>query len=420
MSSHLATAEPQPILSESSVDAIRVTEPELKPVEHLESAFSLFNEMSSHLSSSYQQMEEKVGLLNGQLSELAEQRLQELNEKERVTHRLESLLKLLPAGVLVLDNKGIITKCNPAAADLLGEPLEGELWRDIILRSFAPRSDDGHEISLNDGRRISIATRSFEDGDGQLLLLTDLTETRQLQQNLSRHQRLSEMGRMMSSLAHQIRTPVSAAMLYAGHLCNSELSAEQTKRFSHKVLSRLEHMEQQIKAMLIFVKGDVKLTDTVTVSELLVQLEAAMDVPMSGSRSIYHIDNRFPEAALLCNSESLIGALMNLVNNAIQSVGSGVELFIKTERSPQGHLQLAICDNGPGIPEHVARNIEEPFYTTKAQGTGLGLAVVRAVIQAHKGNFSLESVCGEGSCAIIELPLAGEQKAVVSEVEHEQ
>ena len=409
MSSHPATAEPQAIFSESLVDTFGTTEPELKSNEHLASAFSLFNEMSAQLSSSYQQMEEKVSLLNGQLSELAEQRLKELHEKERVTHRLESLLKLLPAGVLVLDNKGIITKCNPAAMDLLGEPLEGELWRDIILRSFAPRSDDGHEISLNDGRRISMATRSFEDGDGQLLLLTDLTETRELQQNLSRHQRLSEMGRMMSSLAHQIRTPVSAAMLYAGHLCNSELSPEQAKRFSHKVLSRLEHMEQQIKAMLIFVRGDIPLADTITVSELLVQLEAAMDVPVSSSRSSYRIENTFPEAAVLCNRESLVGALMNLINNAIKynNKGGWVRIAIK---GTEACVALEVSDNGQGIPPEGLKNLFDRFYRVpdhdgRVGGTGLGLAIAKKITLNHGGTISVQSELGQGSTFRVELPV---------------
>ncbi len=182
--------------------------------EELVSAFELFNNVSAQLASTYKEMEERVGLLNEELHEVAEQRLQELKEKERVTDRLESLLKLLPAGVVVLDSRGVVTDCNPAALEFLGEPLTGLLWRDVIERCFAPRSDDGHEISLRDGRRLSIATRSFQSGGGQLLLLTDLTETRVLQRNLSRHRRLSEMGRMMSSLAHQIRTPLSAAMLY--------------------------------------------------------------------------------------------------------------------------------------------------------------------------------------------------------------
>ncbi len=153
-----------------------------------------------------------LGSLNHELHVVAEQRLQELKEKEQVTNRLENLLNIMPAGVVVLDSRGLVTQCNPAAEDFLGEPLLGEIWRNVIKRSFAPQVDDGHEISLKDGRRISMVTRSMEGEPGQLILLTDLTETRELQHRLDRHRRLSEMGRMMSSLAHQIRTPLSAAM----------------------------------------------------------------------------------------------------------------------------------------------------------------------------------------------------------------
>jgi two-component system sensor histidine kinase FlrB len=360
--------------------------------------------MSTQLTDSYREMEDRVSQLNHELHHLAEQRLQELQEKERVTHRLESLLNLLPAGVLVLDNKGVIVECNPAALELLGEPLEGLLWRDVIARSFAPRNDDGHEISLRDGRRVSLATRSFEGGAGQLLLLTDMTETRELQQRLSRHQRLSEMGKMMSSLAHQIRTPLSAAMLYAGHLCDSTLSQEQSQRFAEKTLSRLTHMEQQIKGMLIFIKGDVKLTDSISLGELMADLEAAMDVPVNGSGSHYQLLNQCPDAVVQCNRDSMIGALMNLVTNAIQAAGSGVELTVKAEQQGQ-QVILSIQDNGPGIADDVLRNIAEPFYTTKAQGTGLGLAIVRAVVQAHQGEFTLSSEAGQGTTAQLTLPV---------------
>ena len=117
-------------------------------------------------------------------------------------------------------------EANPAACELLGEPLVGELWRQVIARSFAPRKDDGHEISLRDGRRLSIATRSLDAEPGQLVLLNDLTETRRLQDQLARHERLSSLGRMVASLAHQIRTPLSAAMLYAGHLADAEKIAQ--------------------------------------------------------------------------------------------------------------------------------------------------------------------------------------------------
>ncbi|MEE8058010.1 MAG: PAS domain-containing protein, partial [Pseudomonadales bacterium] len=198
--------------------------------EELASAFELFNNVSAQLADTYHEMEQRVGSLNAELHQVAEQRLQELKEKERLTSRLENMLNLLPAGVVVLDSRGVITECNPAALDFLGEPLSGEMWRDIIQRCFAPRLDDGHEISLKDGRRLSMVTRSLQEESGQLMLLTDLTETRDLQRRLDRHRRLSEMGRMMSSLAHQIRTPLSAAMLYAGHLCETKLTSQQSQR----------------------------------------------------------------------------------------------------------------------------------------------------------------------------------------------
>lgn len=181
----------------------------------LEQAFALFNQVSSQLSESYNMLEARVSELKGELEVVSAQRMAELGEKERLANRLQHLLDLLPGGVIVIDGQGHVREANPAACELLGAPLVGELWRQVIARSFAPREDDGHEVSLRDGRRLSIATRSLDAEPGQLVLLNDLTETRRLQGQLARHERLSSLGRMVASLAHQIRTPLSAALLYA-------------------------------------------------------------------------------------------------------------------------------------------------------------------------------------------------------------
>jgi two-component system sensor histidine kinase FlrB len=372
--------------------------------EQLAEAFELFSNVSSQLANTYQAMEAKVGLLNSELHQVDEQRRQELDEKLRVSERYETLLQALPAGVVVLDSRGVITDCNPAAEALLGKPLVGELWRDVIARSFAPEGEDGHEIMLKDGRLISLATRSIDGGLGQLILLNDLTQTRRLQQNLSRHRRLSEMGRMMSSLAHQIRTPLSAAMLYAGHLNNGALSEQQTQRFAGKILSRLNHLEQQVKDMLIFVRGDVKLTDRIRADELVSLWQQAMEVPVAAAGAQCHIANLAPDALVLCNRESMVGALMNLVSNAIEAAGSAAELSISLKQQEQA-LEIVLLDNGPGIPSELIEQLDEPFFTTKPQGTGLGLAVVKAVCQAHHGEFSLHSAPGAGCTAVIRLPL---------------
>ena len=119
----------------------------------LEQAFALFNQMSSQLTDSYSMLEARVTELKGELAVVSAQRMQELAEKERLANRLQNLLDLLPGGVIVIDAQGIVREANPAACELLGLPLEGELWRHVIARCFAPREDDGHEISLKNGRQ---------------------------------------------------------------------------------------------------------------------------------------------------------------------------------------------------------------------------------------------------------------------------
>ena len=396
----------------SALQAIRpLTEQplELNDPEALNLAFRAFNDLSSELSNAYELLQERVEQLTREVESANRQRLQEISEKERIASRLENLLQLLPGGVIVLNSQGQVTSCNAAAIELLGEPLEGQFWREIIAQRFAPRSDDGHEISLKNGKRISLATRSLNDEPGQIILLTDQTETRELQQHLSRHQRLSAMGKMVSSLAHQIRTPLSAAMLYTGQLDNPQVSSEQIGRYANKIMSRLNNMERQVKDMLTFARGDAVLDETISIAALFDELQIAAEVLMrNGLKWQWQLEN--PEALLRCNRESLIGAMLNLIENALQAAGPKACLKIAAEQCGEQELRLYVQDNGPGIPDALLEQIKEAFFTTRAQGTGLGLSVAQAVAKAHKGQFFIESkVQGEsGTCAGFLLPVCAE------------
>ena len=131
---------------------------ENQPKEGLRQAFELFNQMSEQLTDSYSKLESQVQLLSGELAEVSAARMKELKEKERLADRLHSLLQLLPGGVVVLDGNGRVQESNRAAhAMLQHEGLQGQLWRDVISQYFRPREDDGHEVSLINGRRLSIA-----------------------------------------------------------------------------------------------------------------------------------------------------------------------------------------------------------------------------------------------------------------------
>ncbi|UUY07175.1 ATP-binding protein [Pseudomonas sp. J452] len=368
----------------------------------LEQAFELFNQMSTQLTASYSMLEARVTELKGQLALVSAQRMQELAEKERLAHRLQSLLDLLPGGVIVIDGQGVVREANPVARTLLVKPLVGMLWREVISRSFAPREDDGHEISLKDGRRLSIATRSLHGEPGQLVLLTDLTETRRLQDQLSRHERLSALGRMVASLAHQIRTPLSAALLYASHLTEQALPLEQQQRFAGRLKERLHELEHQVRDMLVFARGELPLPNRIAPSVLFDALRAAADVHVQGMSVRWQCDARAGE--LLCNRDTLVGTVLNLIQNSIQAAGR--EARLKIHLYARGNtLRLCVSDNGDGIDPATLARLGEPFFTTKTTGTGLGLAVVQAVARAHQGELQLRSRVGRGTCATLVLPL---------------
>ncbi|MDF3194606.1 MULTISPECIES: PAS domain-containing sensor histidine kinase [unclassified Pseudomonas] len=378
----------------------------------LEQAFALFNQMSTQLSTSYSMLEARVTELKGQLALVSAQRMQELAEKERLAHRLQSLLDLLPGGVIVIDGQGVVREANPVARNLLGQPLVGMLWRQVIARNFAPREDDGHEISLKDGRRLSIATRSLHAEPGQLVLLTDLTETRRLQDQLSRHERLSALGRMVASLAHQIRTPLSAALLYASHLTEQVLPVEQQQRFAGRLKERLHELEHQVRDMLIFARGELPLPDRLAPKALFAALRSAAEPHVLDMQVRWQCDSRAGE--LLCNRDTLVGTVLNLIENAIQAGGREARLKIHLYQRGET-LRLCISDNGPGIDSATLARLGEPFFTTKTTGTGLGLAVVKAVARAHQGDVQLRSRPGRGTCAIITLPLLGATHPLIQE-----
>lgn len=214
--------------------------------EALHNAFSAFANVSRDLEVSYKALEARVSDLSGQLSRANRELEGRLEEQGRLTRRFERLLGALPGGVIVLDAQGIVRECNPAAERLLGQSLRGESWRPVVTRAFSPRSDDGHDITLSTGYRVNLSTCSLHGEPGQILLLADVTETRKLQEHASRLERLTSIGRTVAALAHQIRTPLAGALLYASTL-PSGLSRE-------NILERLRALEGLVEDMLTYAR----------------------------------------------------------------------------------------------------------------------------------------------------------------------
>ncbi len=379
---------------------------------HLSSVMSDLNRLSRSFVDSYQNLEGQVEQLNDQLLDASERRSEAIEEKQKlidekqaIDNRLQNLLAILPSGVVVLDGKGVVRDCNAVAIDILGRPLLGEAWVDVIRRTFDPQADDGHQISLKDGRKVHIETRALDSEPGQLIVLTDMTKTRLLQAELSQQQKLSSMGKMVASLAHQIRTPLSAALLYASHLSSNKLNEEKSSEFAGLLLERLNFMERQIGDMLNFVKGERKTKSEFCLSELVEAI--SINCKSTSHKIILNVDAKLDlEAKITGDLDSLNGAISNLINNAVEASKEQQAVTIGFQLTETNQLVIAVTDTGVGINKSQQRDLFEPFYTTKSHGNGLGLSIVHGVVIDHQGSISVTSKKGKGSQFKITLPVS--------------
>jgi two-component system sensor histidine kinase FlrB len=323
--------------------------------------------------------------------------------------RMTRLLAVLPGGVIVLNGDGVIQQSNAAATELLGKPLDGQAWTIIIERAFRPQVNDGHDISLKDGRLVHISTSPLESEPGQIVLVNDVTETRQLQQQVSHLQRLSSMGEMAAQLAHQIRTPLSTALLYVAPLLKENTEPQLIQRFAKRLHNSISHMERLVKDMLAFSRGDMAETAPVLLQDLLAGVEQQFRSQSDIENIHLEIHDGAKGTYVYGSKDALTSALNNLVNNARLACEANGEIIIfadiiKDEENT-AYIDISVEDDGVGIAEADQDKILTPFFTTRSSGTGLGLAVVKSIAKAHKGELLFESYEGEGSTFCLRLPL---------------
>jgi len=375
--------------------------------------FEDFNKLTEQLSTAYSILEQRIRELNDELQEAKREQEHQSCEKDRLTQRLSLLLAALPAGVIVIDGAGVIQEANPAVIELLDISLVGKLWRDIIATAIQTSSISGTEATLISGRIVSISTCPLGKDPGQIILLVDVTETRVLQTTLERYKRLSAMGEISAKIAHQIRTPLASALLYVSNMQNSSLAEPDRQRFVDKALARLRHLENVVDDMLSFTRqGVVTKRSSISLAVLINDLFQMMESHLEQASAQLCVKNIAVNTILLANRDALLSVMQNLINNAIEACGDGavIEISCACHYQPQENptVDISIKDNGPGIDEAIKGRLFEPFFTTRSQGTGLGLAVARAVVQSHGGNLWLESSLETGSHFIICLPVLSE------------
>lgn len=372
--------------------------------EQLQSAFEVFNRQSGLLEQSYRDLQLRVTSLNGQLRKAQSQRLAELVKKERLSQHLTHLLESLPGAIVVIDGDGIIREQNSEASQLLDRPLIGQSWAAVVGREVRDGGSEDGNIQLRDGRWLSLSRRPLQQEPGEVLLLADVTESREIAKLRERQERLTCIGEMTAKFAHQVRTPLASAMLYAGQL---DVATPQASRIAAKITARLQDLGRMVNDMLGFAAGARQTAQCIGVSELLHDVVQSVDAQL-GEQTCVVIEANDESLRIHANKDALKGALLNLVTNADQACAGSGRIVLGATRNKE-FVNLTVTDDGPGIAADVMPNLFRAFFTTRPQGTGLGLAVVHAVATDHGGEVQVES-SESGSVFTVQLPAADDKR----------
>ena len=374
--------------------------------EQLQDAFESFSHQSGLLEESYRDLQDTVEALTRQLRHEQSAKLRELVKKEKLGRRMAELLETLPGAILVLDEKGVVRQQNSKASELLNKPLIGCSWASIVSREIADGSSEDGNIKLRDGRWLTLSRRTLNYESGEVLLLSDITDSRRISELRQRNERLTAIGEMTAEFAHQVRTPLASAMLYAGQL---DTSSPRQARIANKILLGLSDLKRMVNDMLGFAAGARADQEKINVRCLFDEVADSINGQLA-SDSALRISVTDPSLTVAANKDALKGALLNLITNADQASGSGANILLHGHRFGDS-IHLCVTDNGPGIPEDVQPRLFDAFFTTRPQGTGLGLSVVKAVVAAHDGEVAVNtSDCG--SCFSIRIPAGSDTGAI--------
>lgn len=344
-----------------------------------------------------------------------------LGEMRAFTHILVSSL---PIGLIATDSSGVIQVCNGSAREILGVEEKHVLGRitDVCLPHEVTQmfSGDGMdkqterqtEIHLNSNgakdRILHLASMIVLDDNGgfggEVLLIRDLTEIKYLEKELRRNERLAAFGKMAAGVAHELRNPLSSIKGLAVLLKSKFSQPSNGANTADILVKEVERLNRSIGELLDYAKpGQLKkeiasIEDIVRKTVSLVQIDAesySISIKLEFGDGIpkIHVDK-----------DKLNQVFLNLFLNSIQAMSQGGELLVQIERVGQA-IHINVKDNGTGIdPENMGR-IFDPYFTTKNDGTGLGLAMSSKIVEEHGGQIEVNSVLGEYTEVRVILPV---------------
>jgi len=379
-------------------------------IRHLNEAFSSFTVASGALEQYYGNLRETVRHLTIELGERNAQLKTALAEAETAKDNLRCVLQSMDEAVVVLDPDGNMTMANRAATEMLGPAAANGAGKPLESLGFSLGKCGADAVLVAGGKRYDVIASHPDVVDpsgvvrGSVLLVRDVTKMKELESQFERNRRLIRMGEMASKIVHEIRNPLCSIELYATMLESGLGDAEETK-LARGIASGIRSLNNILTNMLLFAKQQkpsLTRVDTAgIVDETLILLE-----PMIGSRGV-RIEKCVTGAPRLDGDPELLKqVLLNVLLNAIHATPGEGRIRVAAREEADAAV-IEVTDEGEGIREKDRERIFDPFFSTKAKGIGLGLAITSKIMEAHGGFIKVRSEVGRGSVFALHFPPPG-------------
>ncbi len=333
------------------------------------------------------------------------------------------LISSLPVGLIVTDSEGNILLCNQFAeqmASVVENEVVGAAPESVLAPALAQALDDQKivtagpvqkEIILADVkgemRTLQLHSRSVIDSDGTsagvMLLIQDLSQVKSLEEELRRSERLAALGKMAAGVAHELRNPLSSIKGLAILLKSRFQEKSSYQETADILVQEVERLNRSIGELLDYARPQKLNKDNIRPEEVVHKAMSLirMDAESMGVRVNIHMEDDLP--SLPADQDKLNQVFLNLFLNSIQAMEQGGQLDI--EVTAQGrNVLFTVKDTGCGVSKEDLPRIFDPYFTTKPEGTGLGLAMSMKIVEEHGGTMTFHSEPDVGTTVVVTLP----------------
>lgn len=398
-------------------------------IHNLIQVFEYFNKATDEFKLAYHKLEKRVAELDLELDRKNKDLLASLTEVKRLKNYQASILEEVSAGVICTNAEGKVTIFNQAAEqitgiqsskavgknylDIFGDTLPLEKSPYAVLNANKNIQNDEKEIRNQKNEVIPIKfSISLIKGDrdeilGAVELFEDLTEIRKLQKEIQHARTMSALGEMAANVTHEIRNPLGAIGGFAALLERDLAPEDPRQRLVKKIIEGVGKLDKII-GNLLFVSREIQpQTRKVPIKWVINDVLEFLLSELQQTEVDIRIQTRFPRYKIEAQLDPQLfqQMLIHLLKNGIQAMPGGGTLSIHLQKTHHNTFRIIIIDSGVGMSEDIREKLFFPFVSTKPKGAGLGLAIVRKIVNLHRGSITLRSYPDKGTRVTLEFPI---------------